>query len=215
MKLYLIRHAQSERNIGKNSPVDAELTEVGKEQARRLGIYFKDAKIDKVYVSTMKRAKTTYEVIKDYLKVPVVYRKDIVEHNMGIHGDRNDDWGKYSKFAKRQGKNFLEYKPKNGESLEETFERARKFYKLIMKEKGNIVVIAHGIFLKYLILNILGMDIKEGSFFSLSNASVSQFNFERGKLKEFHINDYHHLIIGNAKDIDIIGKIYGRVKKSE
>ena len=45
MKLYLVRHAQSKRNQKIKSRKDSELTEDGREQARRLGGYFNGIKI--------------------------------------------------------------------------------------------------------------------------------------------------------------------------
>ncbi len=50
MKLYLVRHAQSETNIGNNTGKDPILSKTEIEQAKRLGMYFqkkiqKDIKI--------------------------------------------------------------------------------------------------------------------------------------------------------------------------
>ena len=54
MKLYIVRHAQSKRNAREESSVDAELTKIGREQAKRLGLYFKKIKIDVIFCSTLK-----------------------------------------------------------------------------------------------------------------------------------------------------------------
>jgi hypothetical protein len=51
----------------------------------------------------------------------------------------------------------------------------------------------------YVILNALNLDVTEGKYYSLSNASVSQLDIEKGKVKHFHINDYSHLILGGMK----------------
>lgn len=221
MKLYLVRHAQSQRNIMmKDAPVDAELTEVGKEQARRIGYYFGDVKITKVYVSTMKRARTTFNEIKNHLKgIPIEFREDLVEHKMGVHEEKNENWLKYAEMAKSEGKSFEEYRPAKGESLMDVYQRAGRFYKYLMENHSDdsILVVGHGTFLNYLILNILGFPIQEGKYFGLSNAGVSQFEIGKsGKIKNFHINDYHHLIIGEIKeDIEVIGKVYGKFNGEE
>jgi broad specificity phosphatase PhoE len=68
MKLYVVRHAQSKRNVGHHSDNDAELTVDGEEQARRLGKFFHKVKLNKVYCSPMKRARATLEAIKPYIK---------------------------------------------------------------------------------------------------------------------------------------------------
>jgi len=198
MKLYLVRHAQSKRNAKQKSGEDAELSDVGKEQAWRLGKYFHKVNLNKVYCSTLKRAKTTLDEIKPYIKgVPIIYTSKIVEHKLGIYGKNGkDEWSAYIKGAKKEGVPFHLFKPKYGDSLLETYQRAGNFYKSLLKKHINdkILIVGHGIFSLYLILNLLGLDLSEGKYYQLSNASISTLNIEKGKVKEFHINDYNHLI---------------------
>ncbi len=198
MKLYLVRHAQSKRNAKQKSEEDAELSEIGEEQAKRLGKYFHKVNLDKVYCSTLKRAKTTLDKIKPYIKeVPIIYTSKIVEHKLGIYGKNGkDEWGAYVKGAEKEGVPFHLFKPKYGDSLLETYKRAGNFYKSLLKKHINdkILVVGHGIFLLYLILNSLSLDLSEGKYYQLSNASISTLNIEKGEVKEFHINDYNHLI---------------------
>lgn len=199
MKLYLVRHAQSKRNARQESEEDAELSEDGKEQANRLGSYFHNVELDKIYCSTLKRARTTFAEIKPYVKdIKVVYTPKIIEHKIGIYArGGKDDWGKYSKEASKQGIPFHLFKPKYGESLFETYKRAGDFYRYLLKKhkKENVLLIGHGIFSLYLILNALELDLSEGKYYNLNNASVSTLEInEKGKVKDFHINDYNHLI---------------------
>ena len=47
----------------------------------------------------------------------------------------------------------------------------------------------------------LGLDLLEGKYFDLSNASVSYLDIDpRGKVKKFHINDYQHIILAGLKN---------------
>ena len=217
MKIYIVRHAESKRNVRQKSDEDPELTEVGKEQARRLGSYFHKVKLNKIYCSTLKRAKTTLEKIKPYVKkVPVSYTKKVIEHNMGIFGNNGgDDWKGYAKAAKKTKVHFTIFKPKYGESLIEAYKRAGNFYKELLKEHGNkdkILVVSHGIFSLYLVLNILFLDISEGAYYKLSNAGVSTIEIDsKGKITDFHINDYNHLIREGMKKNDIISKKSNRL----
>ena len=203
MKLYLVRHAQSLRNARQKSTHDSDLSEIGQEQARRLGSYFKNKHIDLIYCSTMIRAMNTLKEILPYLKKSkVVYSKEIVEHKMGTHGKDSDDWTTFAKAASESGKPFHLYKPKGGESLTEVYKRAGKFYKNLLKKhrKDNVLVVGHGIFSLYLILNALKLDVLEGKYYSLSNASVSQLDINpTEKVTYFNINDYNHLIFGGMK----------------
>ncbi len=201
MKLYLVRHAQSKRNARQKSSEDAELSEIGEEQARRLGGYFHEVKLDKIYCSTLKRARTTFREIKPFVKdVSVSYTSKIVEHKIGIYeiGIRDrGDWKKYAEDAKNAGVPFHLFKPKYGDSLLETYQRAGEFYINLLKKHGKdkVLVVGHGLFNMHLILNILGLDLNESQYYSLSNASVSTLNIdEKGEVENFHINDYNHLI---------------------
>lgn len=198
MKLYIVRHAQSKRNIRERSEEDVELTPVGEEQARRLGSYFHGKKLDVVYCSTLKRAKTTLEKMKPFLgDVPVKYTDKIVEHKMGIYAKNGkDDWNSYSKGAKKKGVSFDNFKPKDGESLAGCYKRSGEFYKYLSKKYKNksVLIVGHGLFSIYFIFNILGLPIEEARYYHLSNASVSTITIEGKKVKDFHINDYNQLI---------------------
>lgn len=199
MKLYIVRHAQSKRNAKEKSEEDAKLSDVGKEQAWRLGKYFQKVNLDKVYCSTLKRAKTTLDEIKPFIKkVPISYTSKIIEHKLGIYGKNGkDDWGAYGKGAEKEGVPFHLFKPKYGDSLLETYKRAGEFYKILLKKHKNdrVLLVGHGIFSLYLILNILGLDLSEGKYYQLSNASVSILDIDKkGQVGDFHINDYNNLI---------------------
>ena len=198
MKLYIVRHARSQRNAGHQSKEDTELDEIGKVQAQRLGRYFHDVKLDKVYCSPLKRAKATLEEIVPYIKgVPVSYTSQIVEHKMGIYGrNGHDDWAGYAQEAERQQIPFHLIKPEGGDSLADTYRRAGRFYRDLLKKHSQeeILIVGHGIFSLYIILNALGLDLSEGKYYNLSNASISTLNIKEGKVTDFHVNDYNHLI---------------------
>ncbi|MCK5149496.1 histidine phosphatase family protein [Candidatus Pacearchaeota archaeon] len=196
MKLYLTRHAQSLENIGIKLIKDTSLTDVGKEQAKRLGIYFKKLDINLIFCSKLKRAKETLDYIKPYLRgIKIVYTEKINEHDLGHYFDQGLDFFKFEKDAKKHSKGIYEFKPKNGESYSELFERAGKFYNVLRKQKSkNVLVVGHGQFTKFLILKILGLDISEERYFKLNNASVSSFYIDKKKVMEFHVNDSNHIL---------------------
>ncbi len=207
MELYIVRHAQSKRNAGHHTEEDAELSEIGEEQARRLGKFFHEAKLDKIYCSTLKRARSTLKEIKPYLEgVPITFTPKIVEHKMGIYSrNGKDDWSSYFKKAIISEKGIHLFRPKEGDSLQDTYDRAGKFYRgLLKKHTGkNILLVGHGFFNTYLILNALNLKVNEGKYFKLSNASVSTLKIDKkGKVKHYHINDYNHLIAEAVKKLD-------------
>lgn len=83
-RLYLIRHAQSQGNTGEDLTTgDPDLTEVGFEQAKRLGERMKDARLDAIYASPLRRTQETAMAIADHLGLDVKPRHDLVEVVMG------------------------------------------------------------------------------------------------------------------------------------
>jgi probable phosphoglycerate mutase len=65
-RVYLIRHAQSQGNTGEDLTTgDPDLTEIGWEQARRLGERMKGQRLDAVYASPLRRTQETALAIAD------------------------------------------------------------------------------------------------------------------------------------------------------
>jgi len=196
MKLYLVRHGQSEANVGKGVVgTKAILTKVGVEQARRIGMHFENKKIDKIYCSKLTRAKNTLKEIRPYLKkTPLTFTKEINEQYRGIYdADREG----YKKALKASGQVGHEFRPPNGENLYDLEERAQKFLDFLKKRhtKDNVLVVGHGMFFRFLILRIFKLHMREGSYFELHNAGVSSFVFDKNfKVKDFEIDDYAALI---------------------
>jgi len=200
MKIYIVRHAQSSRNARIKSREDASLTAVGEEQARRLGNFFENVKLSKIYCSPLSRARSTFEKIKPFVKkIPVQYSKRMIEIKMGKYSKNgHDDWKGYFKEALDSGKPYHLHFPKGGESLQGCYNRAGNFYSNLLKKhtnKENLLLIGHGFFSLYLILNALGLDLFEGKYYQLNNASVSTLELDKKNIvRKFHINDYNHLI---------------------
>ncbi len=83
-RLYLIRHAQSQGNTGEDLTTgDADLTEVGWEQARRLGRRMKGQRLDAVYASPLRRAQETALAIAEAAGLEVVPKADLREVELG------------------------------------------------------------------------------------------------------------------------------------
>ncbi len=195
MKLYIVRHAQSESNVGNHTGKETVLSKTGIEQAKRLGLYFKRKNIDKIYCSKMIRAIDTLKEIKPYIpKVPVTYIKKINEHYKGIYNNKPEE---YKKVKKASSLPSYLFRPPKGENLYDLERRAQKFLDFLKKnhKTGNILVVGHGFFLRFLIARIFKLHMKELSYFELHNAGVSSFEFDKNfNVKKFEIDDYKHLI---------------------
>jgi broad specificity phosphatase PhoE len=83
-RLYLVRHAQSQGNTGEDlASGDPDLTEVGREQARRLGERMMRQRIDVIYASPLRRTQETALAVADLLGLEVIPKADLREIDLG------------------------------------------------------------------------------------------------------------------------------------
>lgn len=194
MKIYLVRHAQCLSNAGMKIESHNHLTDVGKEQAKRLGTYFHNVGINKIFCSASTRTRETLDYILPYLKCrDISYTKKIVEHYFGVYKDKRKFWDD----ARKSDKSIYEFKPKKGESFYDVSRRAQNFYSMLLKKhpKDNILIVSHNGFGKSFITKILSLDISEVENFIIGNASVSTFSIDaKGKVKNFHVSDFNHIL---------------------
>jgi len=140
MKLYLIRHGQSQANITKTFAGQSQvlLTEIGEAEALRAGTYLKDVVFDKVYTSDLVRAIRTKELALpgiSFEKTPLLR-----EYDMGdLVGKRFADcpvlYGERYQTAKETGN----YSFFGGESREEVVNRAKEFLDMVCASSDETV----------------------------------------------------------------------------
>ncbi len=63
-ELTLIRHAQSKAQTGEQAWLDPELSDLGRQQARRVAGFFSGTQYDLAIVSPLRRARTTFELAR-------------------------------------------------------------------------------------------------------------------------------------------------------
>ena len=175
MKVYLVRHGESESNKGIHTGKETVLTDIGVEQAKRMGIYFHNKKIDIIYCSQLIRAKDTLKEIKPYLgKIKIKYTKLINEWSRGIY--QNIEREKLIEAAKK---------------------RVEKFYSSLKKNHSNdnILAVGHGLFFRILIMHMMDIHVGEIKYFDLNNAGISYFDIDDSyKVNDFEVDDVKNLI---------------------
>lgn len=93
MKLYFVRHGESEANILRvisNRGWIHPLTEKGRQQARDLAVKLKTASITKIYTSPLQRAAQTAEILSQNLGVEFEITDALREFDCGIAEGRTD-----------------------------------------------------------------------------------------------------------------------------
>lgn len=161
MKLYLVRHGESEGNLGRFycGHTDVELTEKGKLQAQNMAKFFENIHIEKIYSSPLKRAyNTAYEISK--LKNIEIETNDLLKERYfgdfeGLKWEEIE--AKYPEEAKKCIEQNIWYEYKNGESLEAVIKRVAMFLENIT---DNSVIVAHGVLIRIILyhLNFIGYD---------------------------------------------------------
>jgi 2,3-bisphosphoglycerate-dependent phosphoglycerate mutase len=168
--LILVRHGQSEWNL-KNLFTgwrDVDLTEQGREEARKAGRRLKAAgyAFDLTYTSALKRAHQTLDLIlieMGIVNLTIVRNQALNERDYGdLSGLNKDDarkkWGEEQVLVWRRS---YDVPPPGGESLKDTAARTLPYYQReIAPHVANgetILVAAHGNSLRALVMAIEGL----------------------------------------------------------
>jgi broad specificity phosphatase PhoE len=151
MKLYLVRHGESEANIqhiisNRQSPFG--LTSRGKGQANALAENLKDIPITAIYSSPVLRARETAEILSQKFHIQYQITEALREYDCGILEEKSDEesWKLHGEIAEdwTLNHNYLR-KPEGGETFLDIQNRFLPFIESL--KHGNdehILLIGHG-----------------------------------------------------------------------
>lgn len=143
-KLILVRHGQTEMNASRTyyGRLDPPLNNIGIEQIKRTRDTLSSlSKYDKIYSSTLLRAKETANIC-NYLDLPIIYSDKLVELDFGIfEGLKYDEIAeKYPSEVKKATEEWKTYNYQTGESLFEMYDRVVDFLKALDYTKDNLII---------------------------------------------------------------------------
>ncbi len=196
LKIYLIRHGQTEWNLldkmqgAKNS----NLTIKGKTQAIALGKKLAPINFDKIYASSTARAVETSKLIFPDKKINhSLYLREIA---MGAWEGKT--YSQIQEHDPEEWNNFFNapfsYKPSNGgESFKQLEQRLENFINTekIFSQDGIIAIVSHRITLRML-LSILLKDKKLFSQIDLNPTSLSMVEINNNTCTINYLNDTSH-----------------------
>lgn len=190
--LYLMRHGQTLFNVQHKIQgwCDAPLTQLGIQQAKIAGQYFKDNHItfDHAYSSTSERACDTLEYVTDF-QMPYTRVKGLKEWNFGVYEGKDECLNPklpYGDFFKQFG----------GEGEMELRERMSKTLTEIMEKEGHesVLAVSHGAACAqfYRAWEKYAKVLKTERFY---NCCILKFEYENGifTLVEIHNHDFTSL----------------------
>ena len=187
MKIYMIRHCESEDDILNcyGGCADFELTEKGVKTAEENANKIVGLGIEKIFSSPYKRAKNVAKIFADKINVDVEIVKDLREMNTyGVMSGVNKDLAKnifslllesdeYKSFGYYKGKSF-----EGGESVEFFDDRVKAAFNYIASQDNNIVaVVTHGGVFRSVYKNILN---KPEKILDIEDAAIIEINYENG-----------------------------------
>jgi len=154
MKIYFIRHGESEANLLRehsNRGFRHPLTEKGREQAATLARRLEGIAVTRLFASPIMRAVQTAEILSDALDVPYEITDALREYDCGILEGRADEAAWQLHFAVFdawvQHKDW-ERRIEGGESFNEIRDRFVPFIERLAADYGeslaNIVLVGHG-----------------------------------------------------------------------
>ncbi len=150
MKLYLVRHGQTDMNKEKlyYGWTDCPINDVGRKQAETLHQYFKNIHCHKVITSDLKRSIETAEIITKGQKVVLEKRQAFRELNFGL-------WeGKHYKVLQKEypdafeqwGRDWKSFCMPEGEAFFTFYERIRKELENVIQqtpEDNTVLLVTH------------------------------------------------------------------------
>jgi len=151
MKVYLIRHGESEANargIYQGQKIDSPLSNLGLAQAKKLANVLRDIKLNAIYSSDLLRAMQTAKEIARFQRVLTIPDARLREFNLGDFSGIENKWGSFSTYktseAERLGIRRDEVKTPNGESESDHVNRVGEFIQDFLKEEcENVAVVGH------------------------------------------------------------------------
>ena len=200
MKIFLIRHAESEwnkRDIVQGQS-DPELSQKGRGQAKQLAASLQEERIRVVYTSRLKRALNTARGFADSLKVPLVQEDGLEEMNFGEwEGKAITDINAHYNNAHAKWLLVPSSVDIPGAETAEGFkERAVQAFQKIVKENNgkNIAIVTHGGVIRSIISGILAADLDSLiRGLEICNTGITLVEREEERLIVKYVNSTAHL----------------------
>lgn len=172
MKIYVIRHGQTELNVKGliNGQIGDALTPEGVKQAKTAAKSLPKT-IKHLYVSPLNRAKQTAKILNEELNVPMTFHDELKEVNFGgLQGTPYLDEYKEKHMALK-----YDWGP-SGENVEQVKARVLKILEQIKEESGDeeALIVAHG-GIVYLLYFLESGEVSD----AVGNASLRSFDLDK------------------------------------
>jgi broad specificity phosphatase PhoE len=196
--IYLIRHAETEFNrIGRvQGFTESPLSDLGREQARRLRERLRDVRFDAAACSSSARAVDTARIALDG-RVPHVGYDGLREMNLGVWEGRvaADIKKEFPRKVKLWFDRPSQLCIEDGETIRSFRRRVTSTMNTIREANADstIAVFTHGGVIRIYLTSLLGMKLDDIWRFKIANCSVTRVLFPGNKPRIDLLGDIHHL----------------------
>ena len=163
--LVMVRHGQSQYNLENRftGDVDIDLTDLGREEAKKAGEELHSFHFDVAYTSTLKRAQESLTIILQALaetSIPIYKNSALNERRYGdLQGlNKADILKQYGEEQFNLWRRSYAIQPPHGESLKDTEARALPYFTKEIETQllagKNVLIVAHGNSLRTIIKNL-------------------------------------------------------------
>lgn len=178
MRLYLIRHGQTEWNKSGRAQghADVDLDDKGYQQANHIADALENSRISRIYSSDLTRCILTSEPLSQRLDLQPRLREDLRERCFGelegAHYTEIRAW--FTAECREHGLEEHEMRPEGGESLRDVWRRLDKFQKELERYDDNVAVFTHGGTCGLLLARLICGEAKTARSFRFENGSITE-----------------------------------------
>jgi len=200
MMIYIVRHGETEWNKQKKTQgaQNIALSDVGREQAFKLGKRLKGCFIKYIYASDLDRALETAKIIGNEINLTPTSSPLLREACFGtwegltLEQIEEKYPGQLSLWNQDMG-----FKAPKGESLKCVLNRVRCFIHEMMEKHTNqddaVLIVSHALTCKILILELINIPMEYMNRIRLDNASLSLIEFSKKSSRIIFLNDRCHI----------------------
>ncbi len=178
MRLFLIRHGQTEWNAGGRAQghSDVELDELGLKQAEAAAAALNRCSIKKIISSDLRRCIQTAEPLSRQLEINVEPREDLRERTFGtLEGAHYTEIRAFfTAEARVQEIPEHDIRPDDGESIRDVWNRLQKLQRQLDRAENDTVVFGHGGTTGVLLARLMHGNVATARSFRFENASITE-----------------------------------------